>query len=69
MATCEAPDMVILDVNHTKLFFYILPGAIDRSVSILIGNQKAPRLMLVPGTSFREDLTMKIFLRPFFLFC
>ena len=29
---------------------------------------EAPRLILASGTSFREDLVMKLFLRPFFLF-
>ena len=33
-----------------------------------LGNQEAPRSILASGTSFREDLVMKIFLRPFFLF-
>ena len=33
-----------------------------------LGNQGAPRSILASGTSFREDLVMKIFLRPFFLF-
>ena len=32
------------------------------------GNQEAPRAILASGTSFREDLVMKLFLRPFFLF-
>ena len=31
-------------------------------------NQEAPRLILASGRSFREDLVMKLFLRPFFLF-
>ena len=33
-----------------------------------LGNQKALRSILASGTSFREDLVMKIFLWPFFLF-
>ena len=45
------------------------PGAIARSVAMSLGNQEATRLIFVSGTSFREDLVMKIFLRPFFLFC
>ena len=31
-------------------------------------NREAPRSILASGTSFREDLVIKIFLRPFFLF-
>ena len=45
------------------------PGPIARSVAISLGNQEAPRSILASGTSFREDLVMKLFLRPFFLFC
>ena len=44
------------------------PGAIARSVAMSLGNQEAPRSILASGTSFREDLVMNIFLRPFFLF-
>ena len=44
------------------------PGAIARSVAMLLGNQEAPRSILAAGTSFREDLVMKLFLRLFFLF-
>ena len=33
-----------------------------------LGNQTAPRSILASGTSFREDLVMKMFLLPFFLF-
>ena len=47
--------------NHS-----LLPGAIARSVAMSLGNQEAPRSILASGTSFREDLVMKIFLRPFF---
>ena len=43
-------------------------GAIARSVAMSLGNQEAPRSILASGTSFREDLVMKSFLRPFFLF-
>ena len=45
-----------------------LPGAIARSVAMLLGNQEAPRSILASGTSLCEDLVMKKFLRPFFLF-
>ena len=45
-----------------------LPGAIAQSIAMSLGNQEAPRSILTSGTSFREDLVMKIFLRPFFLF-
>ena len=44
------------------------PGAIARSVAMSLGNQEAPRSILASGTSFREDLVIKIFLRPYFLF-
>ena len=44
------------------------PGAIARLVGMSLGNQEAPRLILTSGTSFREDLVMKLFLWPFFLF-
>ena len=33
-----------------------------------LGNQEAPRSIHASRTSFREDLVMKIFLRPFFVF-
>ena len=45
-----------------------MPGAIDWSIAMSLGNQEAPRSILVSGTSFSEDLVMKIFLRPFILF-
>ena len=48
---------------------FLQPGAIARSVAMSPGNQEAPQSMLASGTSFREDLVMKLFLRPFFLFC
>ena len=38
------------------------------SVAMWLGNQEAPRSILASGTSFREDLVMKIFLWPFSLF-
>ena len=44
------------------------PGAIAGSVAMSLGNQEAPRSILASGTSFREDLVMKIFLQPFCLF-
>ena len=44
------------------------PGAITRSVAMSLGNQEALRSILASGTSFREDLVMKICLPPFFLF-
>ena len=43
-------------------------SAISRSVTMSLGNQEAPRSTLASGTSFREDLVMKIFLSLFFLF-
>ena len=45
-----------------------MPGAIARSVGMSLGNQEAPRSILTSGTSFREDIVMKLFLRPFFHF-
>ena len=44
------------------------PGALARSVAMSLGNQEAPLSILASGTSFREDLVMKLFLRPFSLF-
>ena len=44
------------------------PAAIARSVAMSLGNQEAPRSILASGKSFPEDLVMKLFLRPFFLF-
>ena len=44
------------------------PGTIAWSVAMLLGNQEAPRSILASGTSFCEDLVMKLFLQPFFLF-
>ena len=49
-------------------FKRIGPGAIARSVAMSLGNQEAPGSILASGTSFREDLGMKLFIRPFFLF-
>ena len=37
------------------------PGAIARSVAMSLGNQEATRSFLASGTSFREDLVMKIY--------
>ena len=42
----------------------VQPGAIARSVAVSLGNQEAPRSILASGTSFREDLVMKIFPLP-----
>ena len=38
------------------------PGALARSGAMSLGNQEAPRSILASGTSFREDLVMKLFL-------
>ena len=46
----------------------MMPGAIAGSVSMSLGNQEAPQSNLASGTLFREDLVMKLFLWPFFLF-
>ena len=43
------------------------PGAIARWVAMSLGNQEAPRSILSSG-NLCEDLVMKLFLRPFFLF-
>ena len=42
-------------------------GAVAQSVAVLPGMLAVLRLIPVLGTFFREDLVMKIFLRPFFL--
>ena len=42
--------------------------AVALSVAMSPGNQEAPRSILVSGTFFREDLIIKLFLRPFLLF-
>ena len=59
--------MIFLNVL-IQYILYIKPGAIARSVVMSLGDQEAPRSILASGTSFREDLVMKLFLRPFFLF-
>ena len=60
--------MIDLKINVGLKLPILHAGAIARSVAMSLGNQKAPRSILASGTSFREDLVMKIFLRPFFLF-
>ena len=42
-----------------------MPGSIARSVAMWLWDQKAQPSILASGTFFREDLIMKIFLRPF----
>ena len=54
--------------KYAGLTFGDLPGTIARSVAMSLENQEASRSILASGTSFREDLVMKIFLWPFFLF-
>ena len=55
--------------SHIEAHLYItLPGDMAWSVAMSLGNQGATRSILMSGISFREDLVMKIFLRPFFLF-
>ena len=44
-------------------------GAVTRSVPMPLEMQSVPRSTPASGIFFREDLVMKIFLRPFFLFC
>ena len=47
----------------------VTSGALARSVAMLLelGVQAVPRL-ITSGTFFSDDLVMKLFLRPFFLF-
>ena len=47
--------------KYAGLTLGVLPGTIAWSVAMLLGNQEAPRSILASGTSFREDLVMKIF--------
>ena len=54
--------------RRDKHDFLTLLCAIALSVAMLFGNQGSPRSILASGTSFREDLVIKLFLRPFFLF-
>ena len=49
-------------------YVWPLPGMIARWTAMPLWVQEAPRLIPVSGTFYREDLVMKIFLRPFFLF-
>ena len=58
-------QMRILDLSSSLLK---KPGALALSVAMSLGNQEASRSILASGTSFREDLVMKLFLRSFFLF-
>ena len=53
--------------HHAKHVLNFL-GAIARLVAMTLGNQEAPRSIHVSRTSFHEDLVMKLFLQPFFLF-
>ena len=67
------PEKTRVNFYYDSLFFGqihvgLMPGAIARLVAMLLGNQEAPRSILASGKSFREDLVMKLFLRPFFLF-
>ena len=63
------PVAVFTLISFKNIFDNTNPlGAIAWSVAMSLGNQEAPRSILASGTSFREDLVMKLFLRPFFLF-
>ena len=62
----EALRSILADFAGTLM--EVWPGAIARSVAMSLRNQEALRSILASGTSFREDLVMKLFLRPFFLF-
>ena len=50
------------------VFIFTSTVAVARSVAMSLGNQEAPRSILASGTSLSEDLVMKLFVRPFFLF-
>ena len=52
-----------------KFQFFLRLGAVAQSVATLLGMQAVPRSIPASVTFFREDLVMKIFLWPFFLFC
>ena len=54
--------------DNIDMYVSLLTGAIARSVAMSPGNQEAPRSIRVSGTSFREGLVIKIYLRSFFLF-
>ena len=62
-ATKKQGKSMLIEAMKVLIFFLpnLMPGAIARSVAMSLGNQEA-------GTIFREDLVMKIFLRPYFLF-
>ena len=55
--------LVVLGKKCISIYIYTEPGAIARSVAMSLGNQEAPRSILASGTSFCEDLVMKIILR------
>ena len=65
---CLTRPVCIIKVLADQKVLIKQPGAIAGSVAMSLGNQEPPRSILTSGTSFREDLVMKIFLRPFFLF-
>ena len=54
--------------QHNVIIIPSYKNAKPRLVAMSLGNQEAPRAILASGTSFREDLVIKLFLRPFFLF-
>ena len=70
--SCKSKGKFLLDFHYMEVCYvtawYNWPGAIARSVAMSLGNQTAPRSILVSGTSFHEDFVTKLFLRPFFLF-
>ena len=49
--------------SHDTAHLTFQPGGKAWLVAMLLGNQEATCLILASGTSFREDLVMKIFLR------
>ena len=59
---------VKLDCTGVYIFYNLALKQIRSVGSDFAWEQGAPRSILASGTSFREDLVMKLFLRPFFLF-
>ena len=63
------PPFCKLQCSQTPTYKSDLARRYSSVGSVSLGNQEAPRSILASGTSFREDLVMKLFLRPFLLFC
>ena len=56
-------------LRHTNRLHCLGPGAVARSEASSLGMQVAQSSIPTSSTFFRLDLVMKIFLRPFSLFC